>query len=75
MDKWLKLLETLSGNKRLLGTVIGVLFGLFFLIFGLLKTIIFGFFVVGGFYVGKMLDEREDWRDVIDKIVPDKYRD
>lgn len=75
MDKWLKLLETLSGNKKLLGTVIGVLFGLFFLIFGLLKTIIFGFFVVGGFYVGKMFDEREDWRDVIDKIVPDKYRD
>ncbi|ARU62219.1 hypothetical protein CBW65_15310 [Tumebacillus avium] len=75
MDKWLKLFETLSGNKKLLGTVIGVLFGLFFLIFGLLKTIIFGFFVVGGFYVGKMIDEREDWRDVIDKIVPDKYRD
>ncbi|TCP52848.1 small integral membrane protein DUF2273 [Tumebacillus sp. BK434] len=75
MDKWLKLLETLSGNKRLLGTVIGVLLGLFFLIFGLLKTIIFGFFVIGGFYVGKMIEEREDWRDVIDKIVPDKYRD
>lgn len=75
MDKWLKLFETLSGNKKLLGTVIGVLFGLFFLIFGLLKTIIFGFFVVGGYYVGKMIDEREDWRDVIDKIVPDKYRD
>jgi uncharacterized membrane protein len=75
MDMWLKLYEALSRSKKLLGTVIGVLIGLLYLIFGLLKTIIFVFFVAAGFYVGKMLDEREDWRDVIDKIVPPKYRE
>ncbi|MFD2170902.1 DUF2273 domain-containing protein [Tumebacillus lipolyticus] len=75
MDKLLKLYEALTQNLKLLGTVIGILLGLFFLIFGLFKTIIFGCFVIGGFYVGKMLEEREGWRDVIDKIVPDKYRE
>ncbi|ASS75942.1 hypothetical protein CIG75_13895 [Tumebacillus algifaecis] len=75
MDKWLKLYDALTGNLKLLGTAIGVLLGLIFLIFGLIKTIFFVLFVIGGFYVGKKLEEREDWRDVIEKIMPDKSRD
>jgi uncharacterized membrane protein len=75
MEKWIRVYEVLAGNKRLFGTVIGVIFGLFFLIFGFLKTVAFALFVFAGYYLGKMWEEKEDWRDVIDRIMPQNFRE
>lgn len=75
MDKLLQLYHFLSANKRLLGTVIGIFFGILYLVFGLFKTIVFTIFVALGYFIGRTLDDREDWRDVIDRIMPPKHRE
>ncbi len=75
MDKLLQVYHFLSANMRLLGTVIGIFFGILYLVFGLFKTIVFAIFVLLGYFIGKMLDDREDWRDVIDRIMPPKHRE
>jgi uncharacterized membrane protein len=75
MDKWLQIYHVLSANKRLFGALVGVFFGILYLFFGLIKTIVFTIFVALGYFIGKMMDEREDWRDVIDRIMPPKYRE
>lgn len=75
MERLLTVLRYLLDNKSLLGLVIGFLFGLLYLIFGLFKTIVFALFLTVGYYIGKMWDDREDWRDVIDRILPAKYRE
>jgi uncharacterized membrane protein len=75
LEKWIRVYQVLVANKRLLGALIGLLFGILYLIFGLAKTLVFVFFVLVGFLAGHFLDEREDWRDVIDKLLPPKYRE
>ncbi|MCX7571510.1 DUF2273 domain-containing protein [Tumebacillus sp. DT12] len=75
MEKWLQIWQWLLANKRWLGVLAGTILGLFYLIFGFLKTLVFALFVFLGFYIGKMADDREDWRDVIDRIVPQQFRE
>jgi len=75
MDKLLQIYQALSGNLRLLGTLIGFFFGILYLVFGLFKVIVFTIFVLLGYFIGKMFDDREDWRDVIDRIMPPKHRE
>lgn len=75
MERLLQIYQILSVNKRLLGTLIGIFYGFLYLIFGLFNTIVFTIFVVLGYFIGKALDDREDWRDVIDRIMPPKHRE
>ncbi|HEU4963667.1 MAG TPA: DUF2273 domain-containing protein [Bacilli bacterium] len=75
MERLLTVVRYLLEHKSLLGLCIGVLFGLLFLIVGLFKTIVFALIVTLGYYIGKMWDDREDWRDVIERILPAKYRE
>jgi uncharacterized membrane protein len=75
MEKMLQVAQFLLGNKRLLGIVIGVLFGILYLIFGLFKTIVFALIVCIGYLIGRFWDDREDWRDVIDRVLPPKFRE
>ncbi|MBL0388134.1 DUF2273 domain-containing protein [Tumebacillus sp. ITR2] len=75
MDKATQVLQFLLANKRFLGLAVGFVFGLLYLIFGFLQTIAFALFLVIGYFVGKMFDDREDWRDVLDRIMPPKYRE
>jgi len=75
MDKWMQALRFIVDNKRVLGMVIGLLFGVLVLTVGLLKSLLLLFFVAAGYYVGRLFEEQEDWRDVIDRVIPPKYRD
>ncbi|PWK11509.1 DUF2273 domain-containing protein [Tumebacillus permanentifrigoris] len=75
MDKLIQSAQFLLENKRFLGLAVGFVFGLLYLIFGFLQTVAFGLFLIVGYFVGKMLDDREDWRDVLDRIVPPKHRE
>lgn len=75
MDKLIQSAQFLIENKRFLGLAVGLVFGLLYLIFGFLQTVAFGLFLTVGYFVGKMFDDREDWRDVLDRIVPQKYRE
>jgi hypothetical protein len=75
MEKLIQFARFLLENKRFLGLAAGFVFGLLYLIVGFLQTVAFGLFLAVGYFAGKMLDDREDWRDVLDRIVPPKYRE
>lgn len=58
---------------RLIGAAVGLLFGLVYLIAGFFKTIVFGLFVGIGYWIGYYKDGREDLRDVVQAIIPEKW--
>lgn len=75
MEKWLQTLQIISVNKRIVGMILGLLFGIVVLSIGLLKSLVLFFFVVIGYWIGKLWDDQEDWHDVIERLIPPKYRD
>jgi len=68
---FLKLLEEYPGT--IIGIGIGILLGLVFLIVGFWKTIIFVGFILLGLSIGKRYDKRENFQDILDDILPDKF--
>ncbi len=58
---------------KLVGLILGILVGIIFLLVGFWKTVIFIGFISIGLYIGKKFDNREDFRDIIEKILPDKF--
>ncbi|MGB8955103.1 MAG: DUF2273 domain-containing protein [Tumebacillaceae bacterium] len=75
MEQWLQYARILIENKRVLGMILGLAFGIVVLSIGLLKSLVLLFFVVIGYWVGKFWDQQEDWHDVIERMIPPKYRD
>jgi uncharacterized membrane protein len=66
-----KILEIVYNYKgRILGTLIGFLFSLFFIYFGFILTVFIFVSILGGYYIGKRYDQQEDFRDIIDDILP-----
>ncbi len=57
----------------ILGLSIGILIGIIYLFVGLWKTIIFAGFIMLGIYVGRKFDHREDLKDMLEDILPDKF--
>lgn len=56
------------------GILAGLLFGCIYLIVGFWNTLVFIVFVGTGFYIGRKLDQKEDLRDILDKILPGKFK-
>lgn len=59
---------------KLLGVAAGFLFGLIYLFVGFWNTIVFLVFIGTGFYIGRKLDQKEDLREVLDRILPGKFK-
>lgn len=70
MDKE-KLMEIFSHHR---GKTIGILVGLFFSIFviwiGIIKTLFISLCVYLGYFIGKKVDDKEDFLVLLDKILP-----
>ncbi|MDI3256613.1 MAG: DUF2273 domain-containing protein [Kyrpidia sp.] len=60
---------------RMLGTALGLVAGMVFLAVGFWRALIFAFFVWLGYVWGSAWERREDWRDVIERLLPSRYRD
>jgi uncharacterized membrane protein len=75
MEKWLQAGHFLMENKRVLGMILGLVFGIVVLIIGVLKSLVLLFFVIIGYWIGKFWDQQEDWHDVIERLIPPKYRE
>ena len=67
----LKILEEYPGT--IFGVAIGFIVGLIFLFVGFWKTIVFLAFILIGLYIGKKFDHREDFHDILEEILPDKF--
>lgn len=75
MEQWLQAARFITENKRILGMILGLAFGIVVLSIGLLKSLVLLFFVVVGYWIGRFWDDQEDWHDVIERMIPPKYRD
>ncbi|MGF9904880.1 DUF2273 domain-containing protein [Brevibacillus porteri] len=59
---------------KLMGILAGVFFGIIYLLAGFWDTLVFVVFVGTGYYIGRKLDHKEDLREILDKILPGKFR-
>lgn len=69
---WEKIKERDAG--KIMGTGLGVLLGVFILCIGFFKTL-FIFLCAGvGFIVGKRMDEKADFSELLSRIIPSDFR-
>ncbi|WP_139489321.1 DUF2273 domain-containing protein [Brevibacillus dissolubilis] len=69
--KW----EIMREHKgKLLGGLAGFLFGLIYLFAGFWDTLVFVVFVGTGCYIGRKLDHKEDLTEILDRILPGKFK-
>jgi uncharacterized membrane protein len=65
-----ELIET--ANLRMIGVTIGLVLGILYLFVGFWKSLVFVGFIVAGYLVGRWLDNQEDWRDIVQRLIPNK---
>jgi uncharacterized membrane protein len=67
--------ELLREHKgKITGVAAGLLFGIIYLLVGFWDTLVFVVFVGTGYYIGRKLDHNEDLREILDRILPGKFR-
>lgn len=59
---------------KLVGTVLGIAFGASIMIFGFFATVFIVLCGLVGLFVGKKVDDKDDFRDIVDKIIPPGFR-
>ncbi|CAJ1002981.1 MULTISPECIES: DUF2273 domain-containing protein [Bacillales] len=59
---------------KLLGVAAGLFFGIIYLFVGFWDTLVIVVFVGTGYYIGRKLDHKEDLREILDRILPGKFR-
>jgi len=62
-----------SHSGKISGIVIGMLLGIFILMFGFFHTMFVMFCMICGYIVGKRIDEKEDIMDILGKLLPPGY--
>ncbi len=60
-------------NGKIVGTLVGLLFGVFIILFGFFYTIFVMVCMVSGYVIGKRIDEKENIMDILDRILPPGY--
>lgn len=76
MTMWNKILSFLqTASLRTLGMLAGALLGMLYLFVGFWKALVFAGFIFAGYWVGRWLDSQEDWRDVVERLMPNKSRE
>lgn len=67
--------EILNEHKgKTIGVAAGLFFGIIYLLVGFWDTIVFIVFVSTGLYFGKKFDNREDLLEILDRILPGKFK-
>lgn len=62
-------------RRRWLGLIIGCLAWLAWMLFGLWATIVLVVCGSVGFVVGRILEEHQSWKDVVDKLLTERFTD
>lgn len=55
---------------RLVGSLFGFIIGAMFLILGFFQTIFLLICIIGGYLLGKHIDNKEDLMDILDRLLP-----
>jgi uncharacterized membrane protein len=73
MRQWI---EQIAGLKRRwLGLIVGCLFWLVWMLFGLLATVMLIVCASVGFFVGRLFEEHQSWKEVVDKLLAERFTD
>lgn len=70
LRKIFELIET--ANLRMIGVIVGLVLGILYLFVGFWKSLVFVGFIIAGYLVGRWLDNQEDWRDIVQRLIPNK---
>ncbi len=60
-------------SGKITGMSIGLLVGIFILIFGFFNTLFVMICMMAGYIVGKRIDEKEDIMDILGRLLPPGY--
>lgn len=70
-----KLKEYYENNKgKTIGLICGILFGILVLIIGFFRTLFIFLCALLGYYVGKKVDNNESILEVIERILPNRWK-
>ena len=58
---------------KITGILLGMLLGIFILLFGFFQTMFVMLCMIAGYVVGKRIDEKEDIMDILGKLLPPGY--
>lgn len=62
-------------KRRWQGVIVACLLWLVWLIVGLWWTVLLFVLVVIGYFVGRVLEEHQSWKDVIEKLLSERFGD
>lgn len=62
-------------KRRWQGVIAGCVLWLMWMIFGFWSTLLLLVLGVVGFFIGRILEDRRDFRTVIEKLLSDRYHD
>ena len=65
----------LNMKRRWQGVIAGVVLWLAWMIFGFWSTLLLLVLMVAGFFVGRVMEEKRDWKQVLDKLLADRFND
>lgn len=69
------LLDLLSKNQgKIIGAVIGFILAVFMLLIGFFQTLLITLFILIGYFVGKKIDNKEDFIQFLDRILPSGWK-
>lgn len=76
MDEIKSLLKLCWENHRgkLMGTILGVVLGAAIMIFGFFQTVFILFCGLIGLFVGKKVDDHEDFKQFVERIIPMNFK-
>lgn len=70
-EMFAKLMEIVNRNRgKTVGVLVGFFVSIFFLWLGFWRTLFIVLCCSIGYMIGKKVDNREDFRDLIDRILP-----
>lgn len=74
---WLRsvALSILSLRRRWLGMLAGIAVWLAWMLFGLWATILLVVLAGIGFVVGRIFEERDAWKNIVDKLLSNRFGD
>ena len=72
---WQEIIRYILANKgKVLGSIIGFLFGILFLIIGFFKTLLVFICTLIGYFIGARIDIDGNIKKLLDKILPPIFK-
>lgn len=66
-----QIVDAFDGHRgKILGVAAGFILSLLIINYGLIRSLFIIFCVVSGYYIGRRIDDKEDFREIFERILP-----